>query len=61
MDIGDLVNVTVSYHGAVGYHTPGIVLQHNPTADAWHEWTVLVEGEVRACHDRELNKISVNT
>jgi hypothetical protein len=57
LKVGDLVNVTTHFHGTVGYVTPGIVLQHNVTADVWHRWTVYTEGDVRACHDHEVQLI----
>jgi hypothetical protein len=57
MEIGDLVSVTTHLHGTVGYTAPGIILQHNKTADIWHRWTVLTEGEVRACHEHEIKPI----
>ena len=58
MKVGDLVEVTTHFHGVVGYVSPGIILQHNPTADIWHRWTVLTEGDVRACHDHEVKIIA---
>ena len=61
MIVGDLVTVSTHIHGSVGYTSFGIILQHNPTADVWHRWTVLTQGDVRACHDHEIKLIDEAT
>ena len=54
---GDLVEVIECVDGVVGYPSTGLILQHNPTAEELYRWTILVEGEVRAYSETEINKV----